>query len=246
MIIGSKHIFIENLPSTNTHASELITKTDLPEGSVVRTDYQSSGRGQAGNSWESEEGKNLLISVVIYPSFIKPADQFYISMFISLGICDFLRRYIPLCSIKWPNDIYVNSDKIAGILIENTIMEDLIQNSIAGIGLNINQTKFLSDAPNPVSLNLLTDKSYDHTICLNELCSDLDRRYKQLISEDHAGIRNDYISLLYRFNEWHNFRDINGLFSGRITGINNTGKIQIEMKTGNITEYAFKELDFIP
>ena len=102
----------------------LLRDENLPEGTVVYTNYQSAGRGQPGNSWESEDGKNLLISLLIFPSMIKPVNQFIISMAISLGICDFLNRHIPVCSIKWPNDIYVNNDKIAGILIENSIMGD--------------------------------------------------------------------------------------------------------------------------
>src|SRR5665648_1178797 len=138
MIIGSKLYFFENLPSTNTYAAKLLKKNKLPEGTVVYTNYQSAGRGQTGNIWESEDGKNLLVSIVLFPSFIIPACQFLISITLSLGICDFLKRYIPACAIKWPNDIYVNNDKIAGILIENSVMEGVIESSIAGIGLNIN------------------------------------------------------------------------------------------------------------
>jgi BirA family biotin operon repressor/biotin-[acetyl-CoA-carboxylase] ligase len=156
MIIGSKLYFFENLPSTNSHAAHLLKNNDLPEGTIIYTNYQSAGQGQIGKRWESEDDKNLLISIVLFPSMINPDDQFYISMIVSLGICDFLRRYIPVCSIKWPNDIYVNNDKIAGILIENSILGNQIENTIAGIGLNVNQDKFYSDAPNPVSLSSLS------------------------------------------------------------------------------------------
>ena len=147
MIIGSKLLFFENLPSTNSHAASLLRDNKVSEGAVIYTNYQSAGRGQGGNKWESEENKNLLISIVLFPSMISPADQFLLSMAVSLGICDFLDRYISAISIKWPNDIYVKNDKIAGILIENSIMGDHIENTIAGIGININQEKFMSDAP---------------------------------------------------------------------------------------------------
>ena len=150
MIICSNLLFFENLPSTNTHTAYLLKKKNLPEGTIVYTNYQSAGRGQTGNSWDSEDSKNLLIRIILFPSFVNPADQFYISMTISLGICDFLRRYIPVCSIKLPNDIYVNNDKIAGILLESSIIDDQIEYTIAGIGLNINQERFLSTVPNPV------------------------------------------------------------------------------------------------
>jgi BirA family biotin operon repressor/biotin-[acetyl-CoA-carboxylase] ligase len=245
MIIGSKLIFLENLPSTNDYGSELLRREDPPEGTIIRTNYQSKGRGQAENRWESEDGKNLLISILLYPDKIDPSDQFLISITISLGICDFLMQYIPSCTIKWPNDIYVNNDKIAGILIENTIMGDQIEKTIAGIGININQQKFISDAPNPVSLSQLTGEKYDLNNCLRELCSALDTRYKQLISEDYKLLRNDYNSRLYRLNNWHNFRDQKEIYCGRILAVKNNGRLLVEKKNGTISEYEFKEVDFI-
>jgi len=176
---------------------------------------------------------------------ISPADQFIISMAFSLGICDFLKRYISAITIKWPNDIYVNNDKIAGILIENSIMGDLIEHTIAGIGININQVKFLSNAPNPVSLSILTGINYDLVICLNQLAVNLDKRYKQLISEDYTGIRGEYASQLYRHNKWSEFRDQDSIFSGRISTVTNNGRLLVERQNGIIREYSFKEIDFI-
>ena len=171
MIIGSKLIFLKNLPSTNTYAASLVKEKEVSEGTIIYTNYQSAGRGQGWNKWESEENKNLLISIILFPSMIKPAEQFLLSMAVSLGICDFLDLYTTTISIKWPNDIYVNNDKIAGILIENSIMGDLIEHTIAGIGININQSKFLSDAPNPVSLTNLTGGQFDLSQCLSQLAS---------------------------------------------------------------------------
>jgi BirA family transcriptional regulator, biotin operon repressor / biotin---[acetyl-CoA-carboxylase] ligase len=245
MTIGSKLFFFENLPSTNTETALLFKKNNIPEGSVIYTNFQSEGRGQKGNKWESEDGKNLLISILLMPSAINPADQFLISMTVSLGICDFVKRYIPFCSIKWPNDIYVNNDKIAGILIENSVMGDQIDKTIAGIGLNINQLNFKSDAPNPVSLGLLTGLSYDLTTCLSQLTSDLDRRYKQLLAEESGIIRQEYISQLFRLNEWSSYRDLSGNFTGRIISVADKGRLKIEKQSGIIMEYSFKEVDFI-
>ena len=245
MIIGSRLIFRENLPSTNTYIGKLLRDETLPEGTIVRTNYQSAGRGQSGNSWESEKGKNLLISILIFPSMIKHVNQFILSMAISLGICDFLDRQIPGCTIKWPNDIYVNNDKIAGILIENFIMGENIEYTIAGIGLNINQEKFLSDAPNPVSMKLLTGINFDLAICLSQLASDLDKRYKQIISESFELIRNEYFSRLFRRKEWFNYRDQEGIFSGRVTSVTEIGRLQIEKKSGLYEDYSFKEIEFI-
>ena len=245
MIIGSRLIFRENLPSTNTYIGQLLRDEKPPEGTIVHTNYQSAGRGQSGNRWESEDGKNLLISILIFPSMIKPVNQFIISMAISLGICDFLNRQIPGCTIKWPNDIYVNNDKIAGILIENSIRGDLIEHTIAGIGINVNQEKFLSDAPNPVSLSILTGRQYDLTGCIIQLAGKLDKRYKQLISEDFDLLRRDYLSLLFRRNQWCDFQDMNGIFKGRISDVTDSGKLKVEQENDIINEYSFKEIDFI-
>ena len=246
MIIGSKLLFLKNLPSTNSYAASLLKEQEVSEGTVVYTNYQSAGRGQGGNKWESEENKNLLISTILFPSIISPTDQFLISMAVSLGVCDFLDQYTSSISIKWPNDIYVKNDKIAGILIENSIMGDQIEHTLAGIGINLNQTEFVSDAPNPVSLANLSGKQYDINDCLIQLTSDLDKRYKFLITGDFDLIRLDYISRLYRYKQWSKFRDVNGLFKGRILNVSDTGKLRVEKEDKIITEYGFKEVDFMP
>jgi BirA family biotin operon repressor/biotin-[acetyl-CoA-carboxylase] ligase len=246
MIIGSNIMFLENLPSTNTYASNLLKKGNPQEGTIIHTNYQSAGRGQQGNKWESTNGNNLLLSIILYPSFINPSCQFVISMAISLGICDFLSGIISDCCIKWPNDIYVNNDKIAGLLIENSIMGNTIENTIVGIGLNVNQVKFISDAPNPVSLRILTENTYDIEACMINLMHDLDKRYCHLSEGNNSGLKDEYISKLYRYNEWFSFYDKNGTFSGRIKSVTDEGRIQIETKSGSVNEYSYKEVGFIP
>jgi BirA family biotin operon repressor/biotin-[acetyl-CoA-carboxylase] ligase len=245
MIIGSSLIFIKDLPSTNTYAATLLKTSNPPDGTVIHTNFQLAGRGQKGNKWESEDGNNLLLSIILYPSFVEPTSQFIISMALSLGIFDFLVQYNSECRIKWPNDIYVNDDKIAGLLIENSVMGNNIENTIAGIGLNINQTKFFSDAPNPVSLSMVTGKKYDLVTCLGQLTSFLDKRYDQLVKGNNSQIKEEYISKLYKSNVWSGFRDKNGSFSGRIKSVSDIGRIQIETKSGVIKEYSFKEVEFI-
>jgi BirA family biotin operon repressor/biotin-[acetyl-CoA-carboxylase] ligase len=245
MIIGSKLIFCKNIESTNTYASGLVQRESISEGTIIYTNFQSAGRGQKANRWESEDGKNLLFSIVLFPEMVIPEDQFIISMFVSLGICDFLKTLIPACKIKWPNDIYAGDDKIAGILIESSITGNFINNSIAGIGLNINQDHFPVYVPNPVSLKMLTGKNYDPDLCLKQLAGWLDKRYKQLISDRRSEIRNEYISSLYRLNELHNFKAKDGIFSGKILAITDSGCIRIEDRERKIREFFFKEIDFI-
>jgi BirA family biotin operon repressor/biotin-[acetyl-CoA-carboxylase] ligase len=245
MIIGSNLMFFENLSSTNTYTIELLKKSNQPEGTIVYANFQYSGRGYSENKWESDCGKNLLISIVLYPAFINPADQFYISMSLSLGIWGFISRFLTNCHIKWPNDIYVNDDKIAGILIENSVSANRIEYCVAGIGININQVKFSDNIPNPVSLCQLTGISYDLTSCLKQLATDLDIRYKQLIAGNSVQLKEEYISKLYRLNKWFEFRDSKGIFTGRILNITEYGHLQVETKKGELNKYAFKEIEFI-
>lgn len=246
MIIGSKIIFRKNLSSTNTHAINLLSGEKPAEGTIITTDFQSAGRGQPGNSWESEAGKNLLFSVILYPEKISPSEQFILSMAVSLGISDFVSRHAGGCKVKWPNDIYAGNDKIAGILIESSTLGNKISYMVAGVGLNINQEVFRSNAPNPVSLKQITGKEYELTGCLTEVAADLDRRYADILKGNHDSIRTGYLGNLYRKNEWTTFRDSEGLFTGMIKDVENDGRMTVETKSGQIRHYYFKEVEFIP
>ena len=219
MIIGSKKIFIEKLASTNSHAAMLLRNGNVMEGTVIHTGFQTAGRGQGANSWESEPGKNLLFSIIIYPFKVKADSQFSISRMISLGVKDFLGHIVKEVYIKWPNDIYVRNDKIAGILIENAIMRNEIVHTIAGIGININQVRFAEGAMNATSLKILTGKEHRIEDCLDEILRSIDYRYSQLSSGKRSQIDSDYISSLYRFEQWSEFRDSRGIFEGKIIAV---------------------------
>jgi BirA family transcriptional regulator, biotin operon repressor / biotin---[acetyl-CoA-carboxylase] ligase len=252
MTIGSKYIFHESLPSTNSYAAKLIKNETVQEGTIIYTNFQTAGRGQAGNRWESEKKKNLVISLILYPSNVSPQDQFIISKTISLGICDYLNHFVSNVSIKWPNDIYVNNDKIAGILIETSIIRNEIENMIIGIGLNINQKVFKSGSPNPVSLSLITGTEYKPEECLKNLAACLDLRYKQLLQKKNKSgligrqvIDSEYLLRLYKVGQWNGFRDSNGSFEGRIISVNGFGQLQIEDHQDRIREYGFKEVEFL-
>ncbi len=246
MIIGSEIHFVRDIESTNTYASKLLDNEPSPvEGTIIYTNFQSAGRGQMGNRWESEDGKNLLLSVIIYPDMILPEDQFLISGIVTLGICDFLKNYLPIFTIKWPNDIYAGNDKIAGVLIENSINDGKIENSIIGIGLNLNQTIFKSDAPNPVSLKMITGKDYNIEKCLKQLAACLDKRYKQVLAGKEIQVKEDFNSHLYRINEWHKFSASGKIFTGRIKGVSDNGHLLVETIDGTTSSFSFKEIIFI-
>ena len=245
MIIGSNLQFYETLTSTNSTALSLLKKKEIPEGTVICADFQTAGKGQTGNKWESEKGRNLLISIILYPESVSPDEQFLISMTIALGIGDFTYRYFQGSRIKWPNDIYIKNNKIAGILIENSIMGEKIESSVAGIGFNINQEKFDPCIPNPASLKIITGKDLDTRVCLKQMLADLDKRYKQLLYGDRERIRDEYSSRLYRSGEWHAYRSAGILFEGKILDVSTSGKLRIEAKNGKLSEFSFKEIDYI-
>ena len=161
MFLTDKNIIVFNeLDSTNNYANQLV-KEKAAQGTVVLAHYQESGRGQVGNFWESERDKNLLFSVILYPGFLEAGKQFYISKAVSLALADLLKEQLNDVKIKWPNDIYVGEKKIAGILIENTVKGITLDSSIVGVGLNVNQERFFSDARNPVSMKQLLKKDFD-------------------------------------------------------------------------------------
>ena len=245
MIAAGKNIIVKNeIESTNNYAKQMVS--DNPEeGTVVLAQFQSHGRGQQGNSWESETAKNLLASIILYPQFLDAGLQFYLSKIVSLALINALDSEISDISVKWPNDIYAGDLKISGILIENAIKGSRLDYSIVGMGLNLNQEKFLSNAPNPISLKQLTGKDYIVADELEAVLLFFDKWYKTLIDGGFEKIDNAYLKRLYRFREWRKYRVGNQQIEGRIVGVGEFGQLQLELKNGEIREFMFKEVEFI-
>ena len=243
-MIGSIVHRIHETDSTNNYAANQLLTKRLPEGVVFIADSQIVGRGQASSSWESEPNKNLTLSILLYPDFLAISRQFELSKAISLGVADFLNDQTQRVSIKWPNDIYLENRKVAGILIENSIRINKISSSIIGIGLNINQQMFLSDAPNPVSLSQMTGKTYNLNESLSDLCLKINIRYSQLFNGEFNRIDQDYTQMLFRRGTWSLYSDENGDFEGKILGVDSIGRLRIETKSGKINNYQFKEVSF--
>ena len=235
---------IDELDSTNRYVSSLLLTKRPPEGSVIITNNQVAGRGQASNKWESEPDSNLTFSIILYPDFIEISQQFEISKVISLGVVDFLKRYTDSVSIKWPNDIYIGKKKAAGILMEYSVRQKKISSCVVGIGLNINQKQFLSEAPNPVSLTQLTGITYDLEACLTELLNKLDSRYCELRNSGTSKIDAEYEQLLYQKDIWSSYSSKTEEFEGKITGVDENGLLMIETRQHNILKFDYKEVVF--
>ncbi|HUW93267.1 MAG TPA: biotin--[acetyl-CoA-carboxylase] ligase [Bacteroidales bacterium] len=245
MIIGSVREHHEKVSSTNSVAAVMLSDEKPAEGTIITASFQKKGRGQTGNGWESEADKNLLMSIILYPVMVRAEDQFILSQMVSLALYDLVRKETSGVRIKWPNDIYVKDDKIAGILIENSVMGNSITSCIAGIGLNVNQQKWTGNAPNPVSLTNITGKAYDNATILNDLAQLLDERYRMIIRKESSRLSEDYHSALYRRASWHRYIDKDGEFSGMIESATAGGMLRVWRENGISEDYAFKEIDYI-
>lgn len=238
-------IHIQQTDSTNNYLKELLLSNRLEEGTIVCADFQISGKGQRGNSWESEHGKNLLFSTVLYPNTIKANEQFIISQIISLSVAKTLNNYTNNITIKWPNDIYWENKKICGILIENSLEGDSIKDSVCGIGININQTEFRSDAPNPVSLKQITNIDYNKDSLLKEFDKRLEFYYGKLKEGDFTYITQEYKSLLFCRKGYHIYNDGTSDFYAKIKDVDQNGTLLLETKNGQERRFAFKEVRYI-
>ena len=244
LFIGKELHNFPSLSSTNTYSTELLSKSNPPEGTVILTYNQTAGRGQIGSKWESAPDKNVSMSIILYPKFLAAREQFNLNAAVSLAIFDVASRYVKDVKVKWPNDIYIGKKKVAGILIQNTLTGKNIQSAVVGIGLNVNQTEFTSDAPNPTSLKLETEKSVDLNQIVQDIAQALEKRYLQLKSGKSKQIRMEYIAHLYRFGKPFTFqRTDDSYFTGIITGISSLGKLIIDTETGE-EEFGLKEVRF--
>lgn len=238
-------IRLQKTDSTNNYLHALARPEQLGEGSVVWAEFQTAGRGQIGNSWESAEGENLTFSVVLYPTFLLANRQFLISQITALSVKQTLDRYVDDITVKWPNDIYWRDRKICGMLIENDLAGQFIYSSILGIGININQKEFKSNAPNPVSLYLIIGKRTDREKFLQEFLERLYANYLLLLQEKEVLIQEAYRQSLYRREGFYLYEDVNGRFEAAIEEIEPSGYLHLRLRDNTIRRYEFKEVRFV-
>ena len=236
--------FIEETDSTNKALRERMATGQVEEGSVVVAGFQTAGRGQVGNVWESEAGKNLTFSVVLYPGTVPANRQFVLSQLAALSVKEVLDAYTDHITVKWPNDIYWKDKKICGMLIENDLCGKNIYATIIGIGINLNQLEFRSDAPNPVSLAQITGSVYDADDVLDRFLSILYKWYLRLLKGEEDILRNKYREALYRRDGYYPFSDDDGGFAARIYDIEPTGHLVLQLQDGTLRRYAFKEVRY--
>ena len=233
--------FIQETDSTN-HLLRDHMRAGAAEGLVIYTDFQTSGKGQTGNSWESAPGENLLFSLLLRPVELPAVSQFLISMLVSAAVVEYLKQFSSEITIKWPNDIYFQNKKLGGILIENTWQGAVVSTSIVGIGLNINQKDFKSNAPNPVSLLQITGIKHDRQVLLNGLLQQINKLYSSL---DENKIVLRYHELLFRKEGYYTYRTDEEEFDARIDRVEKDGRLILVTRDGSVKEFYFKEVVFV-
>ena len=220
-------INLDETDSTNRYLAQLCDREPVSEYTTVRADYQTAGKGQRGNTWESERGKNLLFSFVLYPTFLEARRQFLLSQLTALAVTEALELWTDNIRIKWPNDIYWKEKKICGLLIENELSAEGIARSIIGIGLNVNQEIFHSDAPNPVSLRQITGLEENPMEVLTYILTYTRRFYEDLRQDEDGAmaslIARQYHLSLFRREGWHPYEDATGRFMARLLRVEEDG-----------------------
>lgn len=245
--LPSWHILrLDTVDSTNSYLRSMPAETlrQAPFCAVTAR-FQQAGRGQRGNSWESERDANLQFSIGVRPRFLPPVRQFALSHLISLAVRNTLIRYTDDIRIKWPNDIYAGDCKICGILIECDLTGSHIERACIGTGINLNQTQFRSTAPNPISLAQLTGHRFQPDEVLNQVLGHFETLYRELENGNGDAIRKQYLDSLYRRNELHPYRDAGGLFQARLYDVEADGHLLLQDADGRIRRYAFKEVQFV-
>lgn len=247
-------IWMKVTDSTNLDAFR--HRDECQDGTVWAAEFQTAGRGQRGNVWNSGPAENLTFSILLKPIFIKSSDQFIISAAASVAMCRYLAHRGVAARIKWPNDIYAGDRKICGMLIEHRLSGDRISASVVGIGLNVLQKTFPPELPNPVSMVQLSPdvEGCDLKKELSDYLGCFFSIYESL--QEPAAVEElygKYLSLMYRRGEWHRFIEMSpdgtrqtGEINGCIVGIDRrTSRLKLKTSSGEVRLYAFKEIRYV-
>lgn len=229
--IGTPHLHFKEVDSTNAVARRQIDQHSAPEGMLITADIQTHGRGQYGRTWISAERQNILMSVILKPTFLSISSQFDLNIAVSLAVADIISQFCPDTRIKWPNDIYVGDNKIAGILIQNFIQGQQIAHAIIGIGINVSQKEWPPEILNVTSLVREGLKEIKSDELIQILCDELEKRYNGL-EENKDDFRKEYTNQLYRLHQTTSFFLNEQEQIGKILGVDEIGRLIIEQNNG--------------
>lgn len=250
LFVGNHTIHLPEVTSTNSYANALLKDVKAPEGTLIWADHQTAGKGMRGNVWQAESRANITASYIFYPAFLNASNHFLLSKMVALALFDTLTELLNPANydikIKWPNDILVNGKKIAGVLIENSFREDKINSAVIGIGLNLNQEDFGELENKATSLYLLTKTQFPREDVLKKISKNLEVVYLQLKGEKKNQIKQRYLSTMLGFNTDLRFLKTadQSYFNGRIEGVEDDGKILIQLFSGEVKAFEMKEISF--
>lgn len=233
LLLGSHIIWLPVADSTNDHAKYLLKQQPVPPyGTVVVAEWQTHGRGQRQNIWHAEKGKNITLSLIVYPNFLKTTEQFLLSQIVSVGIADFLNNLIHLpVSIKWPNDILIHNKKVSGLLIENIVNKEWLKESIIGIGLNVNQTEFPETLINKaISLKQISGVEYHLPTLILDLLSSIEKYYLKAMHGQQRIIKESYLQRLFQYQIISDYRIRGQHVAATIEGISQEGLLLMRVK----------------
>ncbi len=248
LFIGKVVHAFEQLPSTNLYAQELLSKSAPSEGTAITAAYQTAGRGQLGSSWSSEAGSSLLMSVIFYPHFLSPRQQHWLNMLAALAIRDAVQAFVSApVLIKWPNDIYLQGKKAAGILLQNSISSQRIQHCIAGLGINVNQQEFPESLPQATSLYLAEGHPQSVAELQQAVFEKLEQYYLRLKGHPSRGwLQEAYYGHLLGYQEIQHYQEPGGdPFPARLLGLDEHGRLLLQ-SGGQVKAYGIKEIARLP
>lgn len=237
-------VSFDSCDSTMLRAADLSSEYE-EDLLLVQSEFQTHGVGQKGNYWESAAGENLCFTLRIRHKNAPASSQFQLLEAAALALCLSLEKEGFVARIKWANDIYLERKKVGGILITNRLCGDFIEESLLGIGLNINQRLFTSDAPNPTSLVLEKESYFERVIILQHFVTSFQRMYADYQAKKYTELHAAYKSRLYIYKEWAWFADCSGKFEGQIIDVETNGLLKVAHRNGIVTQYTFKEIQFL-
>lgn len=242
LFAAKKVIYLPSCHSTNTIAADLLRNTTVTEGTLVITTQQTAGKGQRGNRWESATGKNLTFSLILKPTFLTVSEQYYLNMAIALGLYQGILNlgFSKSTAIKWPNDIFIGKQKVAGVLIENIIKSTSLKTAIVGIGFNVNQEKFAIDTA--TSLKLISGHNFELEQVLETLLLAIEANYLKLKQGAFSELHAHYVKCLFGKGMMLKYLADNEEFYARVISVDKQGKLHLEDDAGNLRLYGFKEV----
>jgi len=242
VFLGKEIVNLTDCHSTNEVALSMVRSGLAKEGTVIITRKQIRGKGQRGSQWESQPGYNLTFSMVFFPTFLSIDEQFMLNMAVAIGIQEGLNRFVEGIKVKWPNDFFLDHQKLGGMLIENRLQGRFLESTVAGVGINVNQIDFKVE--NAISLKSISGDKFDLNEVLNEILERVEKQYLHLKNESFKSIMENYQKLLYLFGEWATYDD-GEIFTGKIIGIGNYGHLEMCKQNGQVKSYELKQIRLI-